>query len=130
MSNEKDGRTKRMRGGIAVTLGVLIAVTLGGCGGGSSLDLGSINQDLFGTSPSKGDNAAGVSRAEVDAANNDTPCPDVKVRSGAATLMVGDKPGGGEPAPLDVRYQGSIVRMARECHLNAGLLTIIFLGSL
>ncbi len=55
---------------------------------------------------------------------SDAPCPEVKVRTGAATLMIGSKPGEGEPAPLDVRYQGSIVNMARECHLNAGLLTI------
>ena len=42
------------------------------------------------------------------------------MRTGAATLMIGSKPGEGEPSPLDVRYQGSIVRTARECHLNAG----------
>ena len=59
------------------------------------------------------------------AANNDTTCPDVQVRTGASTLMIGSKPSGkGEPAPLDMRYQGSIINTARECHLNAGILTV------
>ena len=79
---------------------------------------------MFGISPSKSGSTAGLSNAEISAANNDTPCPEIKVRTGAATLMIGDKPGEGEPSPMDVRYQGSIVRTARECHLNSGLLTI------
>ena len=45
------------------------------------------------------------------------PCPDTGVRTGASTLIVGSTAGQGEPSPLDVRYQGSIVRMARECHV-------------
>jgi hypothetical protein len=51
-------------------------------------------------------------------------CPEVKIRSGAATLMIGDKPGQGEPAALDVRYQGSILRTARECHLAGNIMTM------
>jgi hypothetical protein len=67
----------------------------------------------------------GLSPADVAAANNETPCPDVQVRTGAAVFMVGSKPGQeGQPEPLDVRYQGSILNTARECHLNAGILTI------
>ena len=54
----------------------------------------------------------------------DIECPDVEVRTGAATLMIGSKPGRGEPAALDVRYQGSIIRTARECHVNAGIMTM------
>src|SRR5665811_786017 len=30
----------------------------------------------------------------------------------------------GEPGALDVRYQGSIIRTARECHVNAGIMTM------
>ena len=67
----------------------------------------------------------GLSSTDVTAANNETPCPEVQIRTGAAVFMVGSKPGAeGEPAPLDVRYQGSILNTARECHLNAGNLTI------
>ena len=67
----------------------------------------------------------GLSPADVAAANNDTPCPEVQIRTGAAVFMVGSKPGQeGQPEPLDVRYQGSILNTARECHLNAGNLTV------
>ena len=38
--------------------------------------------------------------------------------------MIGSKPGEGEPAALDLRYQGSIVRTARECHVSAGVMTM------
>jgi hypothetical protein len=101
-----------------VAVGLLLAMALGGCSAAS------LNMNLFGISSSKGNSAAGVTNADADAADYDTPCPEVKVRTGAATLMVGNKPSEGEPAPLDVRYQGSIVNYARECHLNAGLLTV------
>ncbi len=45
---------------------------------------------------------------------DDIECPDVQVRTGAATLMIGSKLGAGEPAAMDVRYQGSIIRTARK----------------
>ena len=125
MGRERDGQARRARAGVVAAMGLLMmAGALGGCSGGSSLNMDNINKSLFGASSSNSGSAAGVNNAEVAAANNDTPCPDVKVRTGAATLMIGSKPGEGEPSPLDVRYQGSIVRTARECHLNAGLLTI------
>jgi hypothetical protein len=104
-------------------MGLLAALALGGCSS-NSMSLDSLNKNLLGVSPSKSSSAAGVTNAEEAAADNETPCPDVKVRTGAATLMIGDKKTEGEPAPLDVRYQGSIVNYARECHLNAGLLSI------
>ena len=46
------------------------------------------------------------------------------MRTGAATLMIGSKPGEGEPSALDLRYQGTIMRTARECHVNAGVMTM------
>lgn len=84
----------------------------------------SLNSVLSASNSPPAQAPAGVPSAVAAAANNDTPCPDVEVRTGAATLMIGSKPGEGEPAPLDVRYQGSIVNTARECHLNAGILTV------
>jgi hypothetical protein len=54
----------------------------------------------------------------------DIECPSVDVRSGAATLMINSKPGAGEPSALDLRYQGTIVRTARECQVNAGIMTM------
>ena len=38
--------------------------------------------------------------------------------------MIGSKPGEGEPSALDLRYQGSITRTARECHLNGSTMTM------
>jgi hypothetical protein len=38
--------------------------------------------------------------------------------------MIGSKPGEGEPSALDLRYQGTIVRTARECRVSAGVMTM------
>ena len=102
-------------------VGLALALALGGCGGNL---FGSSSLDLFSTSSkatSGGDNVAGVGS---DANATDVECPSVDVRTGAATLLIGSTPGGGEPSPLDVRYQGSIIRTARECRVNAGVMTM------
>ena len=76
--------------------------------------------DLFSTSSkaTTGNAAAGEESA------TDVECPTVDVRTGAATLMIGSKPGEGEPSALDLRYQGTIVRTARECRVSAGVMTM------
>ncbi|HYC18237.1 MAG TPA: hypothetical protein VEC94_13600 [Pseudolabrys sp.] len=38
--------------------------------------------------------------------------------------MIGSKPGEGEPAAMDLRYQATILRTARECQVNAGIMTM------
>ena len=48
----------------------------------------------------------------------------MNVRTGASTLMIGSKPGEGEPSALDLRYQATILRTARECRVNAGVMTM------
>jgi len=96
-----------------------VALALGGCG--STDLLKSSPLDLFGSSSKvTKDKAADPNTVATD----DVECPGVKIRTGAATLMIGSKPGEGEPAALDVRYQGSILRTARECHINAGIMTM------
>jgi hypothetical protein len=109
--------------GAAVAAGLSLALALGGCGStGSSSLFSSSPLDLFKSSPkltTGGD--AGSSAPVID---TEYDCPEVKVRTGAATLIIGSKPGEGEPSALDVRYQGSITRTARECHLNAGVMTM------
>ena len=100
-----------------------LALALGGCGGNL---FGSSSLDLFSTSSKAttgGDSAAGVG-GDANASATDVECPSVDVRTGAASLLIGSKPGEGEPAALDVRYQGSIIRTARECHVNAGVMTM------
>ncbi len=102
------------------------ALALGGCGTSSSL-FKSSPLDIFSNSSKA---TTGTGNAATDAANaaangpTDIDCPDVTVRTGAATLTIGSKPGEGEPSAMDLRYQGSIVRTARECHVSGGVMTM------
>jgi hypothetical protein len=104
---------------------VLLALTLCGCG--SSSDFFSKSPlNVFNSSSSTAP-ASGPVAGVGDPANPSTPdvdCPGVAVRNGASTLIIGSKPGETEPAALDVRYQGSIVRTARECHVVLGTMTM------
>lgn len=105
-----------MRSGVAVAGLVGLTLGLSGCGGNL---LGS-SSNIFGSSKTTSNDTA----AGVGVAASDIECPSVSVRTGAATLMIG-KPGDtGEPSALDLRYQGSILRTARECHVNAGMVSM------
>jgi hypothetical protein len=115
------GRTDQAgRGGADTLAAAALALALAGCG--STEVFKSSPLDLFSSSStaSKDASAAGAAKNPAD----DIECPGVQVRNGAATLLIGSKPGEGEPAALDVRYQGSIIRTARECHVNAGVMTM------
>ena len=112
------GNAVRTWSGLAGIVG--LALALSGCGTSSNL-FGTSALDLFSTS-SKATTANAAGGGEVDAA--DITCPDVKVRTGAATLIIASRPGATEPTALDVRYQGSITRTARECHASAGVMTM------
>jgi hypothetical protein len=97
-----------------------LALVLGGCSSTNVFSTSAL--DLFGTSSKasagdSGDGAGGDQNAEVD-------CPDIQIRSGASSLMIGSKPGEGEPSALDLRYQASITRTARECRVAAGVMTM------
>jgi hypothetical protein len=109
------------RTGTSVAALLSLTLVLGGCGGNL---LGSSSSNILGSSRATtgSGSAAGVGDANVS--TTDIECPSVDVRTGAATLLIGSKPGEGEPSALDVRYQGSIVRTARECHVNAGVMTM------
>ena len=96
-------------------LGLLVA----GCGSTSNLFSGS-SLDVFRTSSK----ATAGTAENPQTADNEFECPGVEVRTGASTLMIGSKPGEGEPSALDLRYQGTIIRTARECHVNAGIITM------
>lgn len=91
---------------------------LAGCGSTNMFNTSAL--DLFSTSSkaTTGNAATGEESA------TDVECPTVDVRTGAATLMIGSKPGEGEPSALDLRYQGTIVRTARECRVSAGVMTM------
>jgi hypothetical protein len=124
MRGEQKGRAAQAAWGAAA----LLSLTLAGCGtsgtgssgnlfSGSALDLFSTSSKASATKPA----TAGAAAAET---TTDIECPEVQVRTGAATLIIGSKPKDPEPAALDVRYQGTIIRTARECHVNAGVMTM------
>ncbi|MCW5688871.1 MAG: hypothetical protein KIT76_10030 [Pseudolabrys sp.] len=95
----------------------VLALLLAGCGTSlSSLNLLDSNK-ATNDAPAESGNVGNLSNEDLD-------CPPVQVRTGAATLAIG---GGGkpdEPAALNLRYQGTIIRYARECHINAGVMTM------
>ena len=111
------------RTGAGVAAFLTLGFVLSGCGSSGTGKLFNSSPLDFFDSSSKvtTGGAAGSATAAVDP-NLD--CPQVTVRIGASTLLIGSKPGQSEPNPLDVRYQGSIIRTARECHVNAGIVTM------
>src|SRR5476651_2894655 len=120
MRGEPSGPMIRTGTGVAALLS--LALALGGCGTSTSSLFSSSPLDLF-KSSSKATTGTGGAEGKGD--DTDVECPEVQVRTGAATLMIGSKPDQtGEPSALDLRYQGTIIRTARECHVNAGVMTM------
>jgi hypothetical protein len=97
-----------------------VSVTLMGCGIGNNQAFNTSTLDLFSTSSKATQANASVAAEQA----TDVECPDVSIRNGTATLTISSTPKNTEPTALDVRYQGSIVRTARECHINAGVMTM------
>ncbi len=105
------------------------ALTLSGCGGGSMFG----SSQASGDSPSLGDrfsqlfgsNSQPATTAVTAPSPSSEPslptCPAVSIRSGASTYAVGAP--GKEAAGNDLRYQATIVRTARDCSLNGGMIT-------
>src|ERR1039457_5398552 len=121
MGRGRTEQTVRSGAGTLALMALALALALGGCG--STDLLKSSPLDLF-SSSSKATNDAAAAGGTANISADDVDCPEVQVRTGAATLMIGSKPGEGSPAALDLRYQGSIIRTARECHVNAGIMTM------
>ncbi len=87
--------------------------SVGGMFGSSSSSSTSGSSDLL---PA----ASGAQAAATPATPADFDCPSVEVRAGASTLTINAAGKPVEGGALDLRYQGSIVRTARECQLVAG----------
>lgn len=96
-----------------------LALAMAGCGTSSVLDKVNIFAEKKTSAMTASDNS-GAAIADTD----DIECPGVAVRTGASTLSIGSKPNEEEPSALDVRYQGTILRTARECHVSAGIMTM------
>jgi hypothetical protein len=118
------GERNRHAGPAGAALAIMAALALSGCGSASTSSLLSTSPlDLF-KSSSKASATSANAAAGAPEVDTDINCPGVQIRNGASTLIIGSKPGDAEPAALDVRYQGSIVRTARECHVNSGMMTM------
>ena len=97
---------------------ICLALGLAGCSSTNVFSTSAL--DLFSTSSKATSGDAGVAADP----NANVECPGIEVRSGAGTLMIGTKPGEGEPSALDLRYQVTIIRTARECRVTAGIMTM------
>jgi hypothetical protein len=118
MTGERDEQPKlpRTRRSLSWAAPVL-ALLLAGCGTSlSSLNLLDSNK-ATNDGPAESGNVGNLNNEDVD-------CPPVQVRTGAATLMIGGAGKPDEPAALNLRYQGTIIRYSRECHINAGVMTM------
>jgi hypothetical protein len=101
---------------------VVLAGALSGCGGGSSLfgtlsssdttsSIGSRFSQLFGSGADSKAELVGTPPTAGPAP--DLNCPGVAIRDGTATYAVGTS--GQEATATDLRFQGTIVRYARDC---------------
>jgi hypothetical protein len=87
--------------------------SVGGMFGSSSSSSTSGSSDLL---PA----ASGAQATATPATPADFDGPSVEIRAGASTLTINAAGQPVEGGALDLRYQGSIVRTARECQLVAG----------
>lgn len=110
-------KTKRLA---AVPTAAVLTLLLAGCGANlSSLNFLDSSKATTETPPADG-SAAPVANTEYE-------CPSVQVRTGAAVLSIGSETKAtaeGEPGALNLRYQGTIIRFARECHVAGGVMTM------
>jgi hypothetical protein len=101
---------------------VLICLFAAGCSSGSLSGLGSGSDGAPGWTDRIAGffSTGGSSRPQQQEGEppppEDIDCPSVAVRDGASTLTVH---GTGAPSPLNLRYQGTIGRIARECRVVA-----------
>ena len=112
------------------------AIGLGACSSVSSLlDSSSADRPQSSTAPSSSSSSSSTgllsgigigssAPATGELKPDDYPCPEVTVRPGAGTLLLGSKSSVGEIGAMDLRYQGTLVKFARECMPKAGIMTM------
>jgi hypothetical protein len=122
-------------------LGLSAAVALGACSSVPNLlDSSSASKPQSSTAPPASSSAPPSSSStgllsgfgigsppasgEAELKPEDYPCPEVTVRPGAGTLLLGSKSSAGEIGAMDLRYQGTLVKFARECMPRAGIMTM------
>lgn len=122
---------RRLKRAAVAVLAVAAGTALSGCGGGSMFggssgssstgsSIGSRFSQLFGSNSQEASTSSTPSTQTTQ--NSDLTCPSVAIRFGASTLAVGlpGKPASGN----DLRYQGSIIRTARDCNLQNGQVSV------
>lgn len=122
MAGDMNGRWQEKKQRLAMLpAAAVLTLLLGGCGA----SLSSLN--IFDSNKATTEKALDGAPADAAAANTEYECPSVQVRTGAAVLSIGNDTkatADGEPGALNLRYQGSIIRFARECHVAAGVMTM------
>jgi hypothetical protein len=130
-----------MRGVRAVILFSAVTLALGACSSVSHLLDSSSDKPAASSSSGSSSSSSGLlsgiglgsssSSAETTAADDpnklspeDYPCPDVTVRNGAGTLLIGSKSQAGEVTAMDLRYQGTLTQFARDCMPRNGIMTM------
>ncbi|HET7850764.1 MAG TPA: hypothetical protein VFL51_17060 [Pseudolabrys sp.] len=112
-----------LKGNGAAAALLLIAAAAAGCSSTNSSLLDTFSLSKKPTSPDS--TASASANAAAPAQPDDFDCPDIQIRGGASTLMIGNNPKAtGEPNALDLKYQGTITRTARECHVAGGTVTM------
>jgi hypothetical protein len=112
------------RARISVAAVLSLAVLAGGCSAGG------IAQDAAGSDEARSralgffPESAMTSPQPAVGAQSDVNCPPIEVRQGASTLAIGPS---GENTTMALKYQGSFVRVARDCSV-AGSDMVIKVG--
>jgi len=113
----------------AFAVGLLLAIQVGGCAPGGVFNAAAPTAPApDAPSPSFTDRFTGFFSSSsakapqaVAGAPSNVNCPALEIREGASTLSVGPR---GENATMSLKYQGSFIRVARECAVAGGSLTI------
>lgn len=113
------GTARRLTRWFAVPAVLAVAGSVAGCGGGSMLSSSSSDSSSIGSRFGQLFGSGSDSKAQLvgtppdPAAVVDPACPSVAIREGTATYAVGAQ---GKPATgSDLRFQGTLVRYARDC---------------
>ncbi len=122
MAGDMDERGQgTIRRRAALPAAAALTLLLAGCGA----NLSSLN--IFDSNKATTEAALDGAPTNAAAGNTEYECPAVQVRTGAAVLSIGNETKAtaeGEPGAVNLRYQGTIIRFARECHVAAGVMTM------
>jgi hypothetical protein len=120
------GQSQQCRTKFGLAAGLVLGTALAGCssgivgsGGGSPGWFSSLPG--FSSVGSSGGNSATPEATPSISMDND--CPTIDIRGGTGTLAVATKPQGAAGA-TDLRYQATIMELARQCALSAGIIRV------